>query len=330
MREAVKARDRYGLPISTSSAAAADHYVEGIDLLLSQSYGPEERFQQAIEADDGFALAHGAMAAVLMFRVRPVEAKESVERASSLAAGTAHRERQQVEAIRLFVNGEGPRALALIREHLSEYPRDVLMLRLGHRLYLLGCNGAGVADYPQPLLEFMKSVEPAYGDDWAFLGQYSFAHHENGLLEEARRLAERSLTLRPSNAVASHSVAHVFFESGEHSGGADFLGDWISGYDKRAPFHVHLSWHLALFELAEGHYQRALELYEHDIRPSVVEKSPTSLADSASLMWRTQMYSGSAPPFPWQEVQEQAAPAAHASKEAAIRTRCLLARSGAG
>ena len=125
-------------------------------------------------------------------------------------------------------------------------------------------------------------------------------------------------------------MSHVFFESGEHSGGADFLGDWISGYDKRAPFHVHLSWHLALFELAEGHYQRALELYEHDIRPSVVEKSPTSLADSASLMWRTQMYSGSAPPFPWQEVQEQAAPAAEKPGPAFRDAHAALAFAAGG
>ena len=70
MQEAGKIKDRYGLPISTSSALAAEQYLDGLDLLLSQSFDPEEKFKGAIEAAEGFALAHGALAAMLMFRVK--------------------------------------------------------------------------------------------------------------------------------------------------------------------------------------------------------------------------------------------------------------------
>ena len=55
-------QDRYGLPLTTSSPLAAEHFIEGIDLLLEQNFGPEEHFTQALEADAGFALAHGALA----------------------------------------------------------------------------------------------------------------------------------------------------------------------------------------------------------------------------------------------------------------------------
>ena len=41
--------DRYGLTMSTDSSAAAEHYVEGLDLLLSQNFGPEEAFEKATE-----------------------------------------------------------------------------------------------------------------------------------------------------------------------------------------------------------------------------------------------------------------------------------------
>ena len=108
------------------------------------------------------------------------------------------------------------------------------------------------------------------GTTGLFWAQYAFAHHETGHVEEARRLAERSLALRPTNAVAAHSVAHVFFETGDAASGGEFLDTWLKGFDRRAPYHVHLSWHQALFELAQGHYQRALALYEADIRPAVV------------------------------------------------------------
>ena len=310
MQDHTQRKDRYGLPITTSSTLAAERFIEGIDLLLEQNFGPEDTFTQALEADAGFALAHGALAYMLHLRAQVAEARESAQQAQSLAAGVSRRERQQIEAIALFVHGQGPRSYALIREHLAEYPRDMLMIRLAQRLCMLGCSGAGVASFPAPLFALMQSVAPAYGDDWAFLGQYAFAHHEIGRLAEARRLAERSLTLRPTNATAAHSAAHVFFETGDAVGGGDFLDAWLKGFDTRAPYHVHLSWHQALFELALGHYQRALDLYEADIRPAVLANRAPALNDSAALLWRWSLYSGTTPPVPSQEVRDLATPAA--------------------
>lgn len=303
-------QDRYGLPLTTSSARAAERFVEGLDLLLEQNFGPEEQFTRAIEADPAFALAHSALAYMFHLRAQAAEAREQAQEAQVLAAGVSRRERQQVEAMALFITGQGPRAYGLIREHLNDYPRDMLMVRVAQRLCMLGCSGAGIASFPAPLFALMQGVAPAYGDDWAFLGQYAFAHHETGQLEEARRLAERSLVLRPTNAIAAHSVAHVFFETGDAAGGGEFLGTWLQGFDPRAPYHVHLSWHQALFELALGRYQRALALYETDIRPAVVANKAPALNDSAALLWRVYLYGGAPAPFPPEEVRDLAAPAA--------------------
>ena len=303
-------KDRHGLALSTTSPTAADYYVEGLDLMLAQSYGPEDSFQQAIDADEGFALAHGALAVMLSYRILIPEAKESIERAQTLVNGITPREKQSVRAIALMIDGKGPDALALIREHLAEYPRDAMMLRLASRLLLLGCSGSGVANFPVEMLALLKTVESDYGDDWAFLGQFAFAHHETGYFDDSLRLAQRSLEMRPDNANASHSVAHVFFETGDAAGGTDFLADWLQGYDERAPFHVHLSWHQALFELATGHYDRATALYESDIRPSVIARNLGTLADSASLMWRMRIYGEGEPSTSWAEVREIALPAA--------------------
>ncbi|MEE8464930.1 MAG: tetratricopeptide repeat protein [Dehalococcoidia bacterium] len=332
MVEANRIEDRYGLPISTNSTTAAENLVEGVDLLLEQNFGPEQKFQQALEADDGFALAHAGLAYVYMAAGKVADARQSAQQAQSLAAGTTRREQQQIEAMALWTNGKGPESLAVIQQHLGEFPRDMLMVRVAQRLYIMGCSsvGAGVADYPQALFALMKSVAPQYGDDWAFQGQYSFAHHENGLLDEALKLAERSLAQRPTNAVAAHSTAHVYFERGDASGGTDFLAKWLPGFDDRASYHVHLSWHLALFELAMGHYERALGLYDSNIRPSVVAKSPLSLTDSASLMWRLQMYGAAAPPEVLGELCAQAAPAAEKPGPAFRDCHAALAFAVAG
>jgi len=267
---------------------------------------------------------------MLNLRAQVAQAREHAQQAQALATGVSRRERQQIEAIALFVNGQGPRSYALIREHLIDYPRDILMLRLAQRLFSLGCSGAGVASFPAVLFALMQNVEPSYGDDWAFLGQYAFAHHETGHFEEARRLAERSLALRPTNAVAAHSAAHVFFETDDHASGGDFLATWLKGFDTRAPYRVHLSWHQALFELALGHYQRVLDLYEEEIRPAVVAPTVTALNDGAALLWRWSMYSGSTPPVPLEEVRDLAVPAAARPGPAFRDTHAALAFASAG
>jgi tetratricopeptide (TPR) repeat protein len=276
---------------------------------------------------------------MLMMRADVAGAKANVQRARSLAESISRRERQHIETIALYINGEGPQSYAALREHLAEFPRDALLLRLAQRLFIMGCSsvGAGVPNYPQVFYALMKGVEPHYGEDWAFLGQYAWANHEIGLadnemgpVQEGLRLAERSLELRPDNAIAAHSVAHVFFETGDHTSGGDFLGNWLLDFDKRATYRVHLSWHQALFELAMGRYSRALERYEDDIRPAVVARNITSLQDSASLLWRMHMYSGSPPPVPWEEVRDLAAPAAERPGPAFRDAHAALAFAASG
>ena len=302
-------KDRYELPLTTESHQAADHYVDALDMFIAQTYGVEQEFERAVEADEGLAVAHAALGLLQLYRSAPEEAKKSVARAKALAVNATKRERQQVDAIGLMVSGRNDKAYRLIQEHLKEFPRDILMVRLASRVLILGCSGAGVANFPEELLAMVKPLASDYGEDWAFLGQYAFAHHETGQFSDALTYAERSLEQRPDNANASHSVAHVFFETGDPDGGSDFLGDWLDGYDRRGPFNVHLSWHQALFQLATGRPENAVSLYEGHIRPSVIQKNFGSLQDAASLMWRMKVY-GDGEPGPWNEVLEIARPAA--------------------
>ncbi len=70
-------QDRFGMTLTTSSAAAAEFLVEGIDRLLSQNHGPELKFQEAIELDEGFAMAHGGLAYWYQQRALPEEARKT-------------------------------------------------------------------------------------------------------------------------------------------------------------------------------------------------------------------------------------------------------------
>ena len=73
--------DRYGNRLSTSSSTARDAYVLGVDKLLSAALEIDQAFRDAIAADEGFALAHIALARILQVLGRGGEAKAALERA---------------------------------------------------------------------------------------------------------------------------------------------------------------------------------------------------------------------------------------------------------
>ena len=152
-------RDRYELPLTTESSAAADRYVETIDCFLAQIYGADQAITEAIEADEGFAIAHAANALFQMYRNEMTQAKQTIARARALAVKATKRERQQVQAINLMIEGDSRKALRLIREHLDEFPRDMLMVRLANRLLILGCSGAGIPNFPEELLSMLKPLK---------------------------------------------------------------------------------------------------------------------------------------------------------------------------
>src|SRR4030095_17028775 len=56
--------DRYGLPLTTSSAVAADRFQDGMDRLLAYGPGVEQAFSSALQADDALAVAHAGLALV--------------------------------------------------------------------------------------------------------------------------------------------------------------------------------------------------------------------------------------------------------------------------
>jgi hypothetical protein len=87
-------------------------------------------------------------------------------------------------------------------------------------------------------------------------------------------------------------MAHVFFEAGHADSGVEFLEEWLVDYPRASQIYSHLTWHLALFELARGHVERVQELYDASLRPEVSPGVPLiTLCDAASLVWRHNLYS---------------------------------------
>ncbi len=298
--------DRYGLELSTSSHAARDAYVEGVDLFLSANFGSEAAFGRAVAADPAFALAHAALGRTLQLYAKPAASKASAARARELCAGLPRRERANVEMLASLVDGAGPAPLDFAKEHLTEFPRDVMVLAPCTGVFgLIGFSGRQGREAEQAAQ--LDQLASDYGDDWWFLSTHAFALGETGRIDAARKLIERSLELYARNAHGAHVYAHVLYENNEDAAGLAYLQDWLREFPRAAQLHCHLSWHVALWQLEAGKIAEAMRVYENDVRPGGSWGPPiNTLSDSASFLWRMQLKGQRGDAALWREVRDYA------------------------
>jgi tetratricopeptide (TPR) repeat protein len=293
--------DRYGLPISTTSSVAAARFQDGMDALLSYGPGADDAFAAALAADEALAVAHAGRALVAVMQGDAMAARDAAGKARDTVAGATRRERQHVAALSALVAGDTVGGLALVDAHVAEFPRDALLVNQAGS----AIGFAGAPDRETRRMAFLERLAPAYGDDWWFQSALAFTYHEVDRFDESRRLSERSLEQYPGNANASHNLAHISFETLDTDGGAKFLEGWLATYDRRASFHCHLAWHLAMFELHRGRYARALDIFERDILGAVNPR--LAMIDGAALLWRFRLDEAPHPPSHWRSLADLAA-----------------------
>ena len=321
--------DRYGLSLTASPAAAAA-YVDAVDRLLAAREGALEGFDRALAVDPGFALAHVGRSRSLLVAGRGAEGRAAAAAALGLVGGLERRERRHVEALAAAATGPGDRALALVREHLREFPRDVVALAAANGIYgLIGFSGR--QERNEDMLELLDGLAPAYGEDWWFLGAHGFARTEALGWKAGAPLIERSLALEPRNAHGAHAWAHVFYERGEDEAGATFVERWMPDYPPEAALHCHLSWHRALFEMGRGRPDAALAIYESSIGPGRSLGSPFStVVDAASLLWRRELAGAAPRPEAWRALAAHVATTFPSPSIAFLDVHCAVALAAAG
>ena len=281
--------DRYGLHLSTSSPDAAAAYVEGVDLLLSANAHADKLFGRALAADHEFALAHAGLARASQAVSKMDEARAAAARARELAAGLSPRERSHVDMLSLLVEGQSAAPLAAAKEHLVQFPRDVMVLSPCTSVFgLIGFSGRARREHE--LAALLDGLARHYGDDWWFLAVHGFALGETGRLGEARRALSRSLDLNPRNANAAHFFTHLLYEEGNNAEGLVYLEDWLRSYPREAPLHCHLNWHVATWQLERGDLDAAWQTYEERVSPNGSwGPAINTLTDSAAFLWRTEL-----------------------------------------
>lgn len=317
-------RDRYGLILTTSSAAAAEHYTTGMDLLLGHRPGAADRFARASEEDGGFALPYAVRAYTLWATGDVGAAAAEIGAAQARLGGVSARERGHVELVAARIGNE-PGVLDRMRSHVAAFPTDALILRLAYFATVFGGR-----EHPErDAHALLASVAPAYGDDWWFMGLFALSHEELGQVGRARELAEAAMAGDGGGCSGAHPLAHVLYAGGAHREGRAFLGPWLRGYERAAPFRAHMAWHLALFALAEHDRAGAYQVWRDDILAAPAQ-SYALLDDMASLLWRLALAGHPVADRDWQEACARAEPSLHRPGFAFRDVHAALAFAGAG
>jgi tetratricopeptide (TPR) repeat protein len=300
-------KDRYDNPLTTASTAARDAYVTGSDCLLSANAGTEAAFRAAIAADEGFALAHIALARTLQVHGRAGESKAPLARARELASGTTEREQSHIDIFGKILEGQAPAALAAIRAHVARWPRDAMALAPATSVFgLIGFSG--LAGREEAQVAILEPLAAAYGDDWWFLSQLAFAEVEVGRTAEATRKIERAMALSPRNAHGAHIRAHVYYEVGEREAGLAYLTDWARDYPREGQIHCHVSWHLALWSMETGRRDTAWRIYAESMAPDAAWGPQINvLTDCAAFLQRAELAGDTVDPRHWRALSAYAA-----------------------
>ncbi len=300
-------KDHYGNEVTTSSARAVERLDEAVRLTNSLRMGAGDAYKACLAEDPDFAIAHAGVAFSLLVGNQAARAKQSIATARRLGETATRRERQHIEVIGTLVDGDSSdyaRAADLGCEHLADFPKDSRVL--GATLFARGLGGS--ANRRAESLQVLSSVRPALEGDGYFESALGFASTENGLLGEGRIHAERGFAADPGSFHGAHVVTHVHHEAGDFGTGLGFLGPWLDRAERATPYTGHLTWHVALFELASGQMGRAVEIFDRSLRPAVYPGIPrASLMDASSFLWRLNLHGAPMPEGAAEEVRGLAA-----------------------
>jgi uncharacterized NAD(P)/FAD-binding protein YdhS len=277
-------RDRYGLAMSASPEAAIA-YSTALEALLRVQSGAEISLQHAAAVDPGFALAHAGLALLGHEWGAAVDVPASLDAALvAVRARGDERERSFVAAVEARIRRPGPAASAQLLAHIRQYAEDALAVSIAVPTIAFG----GATEVPQEAWSLVEGLAPAYGSDWWYAGMLAFIRQEQQRWDEAAALSERALAEVPASGHAVHARAHVFYETGDHDAGLEFLDPWIDSCGRAASHRAHFAWHAALHELAMGDDVAVRRRYAAQLAPPSVS-GMRALVDSASLLWRAQL-----------------------------------------
>ena len=239
----------------------------------------------------------------------------------NLALATS-RERRHVRALEAWAVGDIMLACAHWEEILTECPLDLMALKLHHTMSFYAGRSQVMRAVIAGVLGEWDDKVPGYG---CVQGMYAYALEECGAYADAERWGRQAAERNPGDLWAIHSVAHVLEMQGRSAEGVKWLAYAPQQWADKNPFKAHVWWHAALFLLAQGDYDRALDLYDQALC-SVNSETYVDVSNQAALLKRLQL-SGVDIGDRWKALADHAQHA-HRRSHAAVSRRAFLSCAG--
>ena len=254
--------DSRGVPVSTHSREALDHYEQAVELSAGYFADPMTTIRVAIDADPDFAMGHCLQAALIVTSTDPTLTpmlRSSIEAVEAVGRRANERERAHAAAARKWLNGDFAGSIRAYGDILLDHPRDLLALQVAHvGDFLLG-HSSMLRDRVAQVLPHWDNSVPGYG---YVLGMHAFGLEECGAYSQAEDTGRRALDLNSRDPWAVHAVAHVMEMTGRVRDGIDWLTRRERDWAPDNGFAYHNWWHLALYFLETGDIPAVLNLYD--------------------------------------------------------------------
>jgi tetratricopeptide (TPR) repeat protein len=282
--------DARGLNLTTDSAEAAEAFNAAVGDYFEYRLSAGERVKAMLAADPTFVMGQclrGYFMLLVGSNSTLPAARKALDQARTSAQLTSTREQMHVAALATWCEGDTRSASSIWQQIVSEFPTDVLALRLDHFGNFWRGEKHALRDVPARALRGFSADLPGYGN---VLGMLAFGLEECGDYAEAEKAGRRSVELNPEDLWGIHAVAHVLETQGRLAEGAAWLDQPGGTWADRNPFKDHLWWHTALFPLEAGNYDKVLALYDSEVK---VDESGfyLDIQNAASLLLRLEFCS---------------------------------------
>jgi tetratricopeptide (TPR) repeat protein len=279
--------DRRGLAVTAASEAAVARLDAAVDAFVGHRADCATRITDALHADPQLPIAHCLQGFALKLLARqefapPAAASLSQAREAARAQDATPRETAMIDALESWCDGDMRRAGDILSARLVRDPHDLLAIKLHHSVHFMLGNRRTMLETLRHVVTAWDETIPGFG---FVLGCYAFALEESGAYDSAERVGRRACGINPADIWAAHAVAHVFEMRGEPRTGLRWLEQRPDSFAGCSNLTFHLAWHRALFHLALDQPQRALTLYDDEVRASETDDY-RDIANAASLLWR--------------------------------------------
>lgn len=282
--------DQFGYDLTLADKDAVAAWNATVNAFLAHGKTTPGHLETCLSLAPNFALGHatrGLFCLLLGRRELYVTARECLKVARTSAQNTPLTDRETVvlDALDIWLQGFPTRAADVLDAQLVKYAQDALLMKLIHAIRFVLGDSVGMRQSIDRVFSAYDENHPSYG---YLLGCRAFSLEETGDYRQAEASGRRGLEFAKDDAWGLHAVAHVHDMTGRAEEGAGWLENHPNGWAHCNNFGYHVWWHLALMYLSQGEADKALALYDNDIRKDKTDDY-RDISNAASLLVRLEL-----------------------------------------